>query len=171
MNNAVILVDQHDHPIGQLEKLAAHQQGLLHRAFSIFIFNQQGQLLLQQRHADKYHCGGLWTNTCCSHPQPGESVIQAAERRLQEELGFTVPLTHKGHFTYRAEFDNGLIEHELDHVLVGHSELKNPPFNQEEIAALKWIDIAELKRELEQHPQRYTPWLKQALALANGAHK
>jgi len=165
MNAQVILVDAQDREIGIMEKLEAHQKALLHRAFSVFIFNTKGQLLLQQRHLDKYHCGGLWTNTCCSHPQPGEATQAAAERRLKEELGFTVPLTHKGHFIYRAEFDNGLTEHELDHVLIGQTDLHNPPFNREEIAEVKWVTISDLERDLENHPDRYTPWLKPALAL------
>jgi isopentenyl-diphosphate delta-isomerase len=166
MINEVILVNPQDYPIGQLEKLAAHEQGLLHRAFSVFIFNSKGQLLLQKRHEDKYHCGSLWTNTCCSHPRPGETTQMAAERRLKEELGFSVPLTHKGHFIYRAEFDNGLTEHELDHVFVGKTDLINPPYNKAEIGELKWIDVSTLKYELEQSHTRYTPWLRPALALA-----
>lgn len=166
MNNQVILVDTQDRETGVMEKLEAHQKALLHRAFSVFIFNTHGQLLLQQRHADKYHCGGLWTNTCCSHPQPGEATQTAAERRLKEELGFTTPLTDKGHFIYRAEFDNGLTEHELDHVFIGNSDRTTFSFDPQEIATVKWVNVSELQRELAQHPQNYTPWLQQALTLA-----
>src|SRR5437868_2002286 len=116
----VILVNKRDEPTGSMEKLAAHQQGLLHRAFSIFIFNDNGELLLQQRAIDKYHSGGLWTNTCCSHPQPGEETIVAAQRRLKEEMGFTTSIKKVFDFVYKAEFGNGLIEHEFDHVFAGN---------------------------------------------------
>ena len=161
--HTIVLVDDQDNAIGSTEKTTAHQQGLLHRAFSVFVFNDQKQLLLQQRHPDKYHCGGLWTNTCCSHPEPGEPVIAAGERRLQEELGFTVPLTYVGEFIYRAEFNNGLTEHEYDHVLVGHFNGPVTEVNPEEIAKVKWVDLPTLQQGLTTHPELYTPWFGLAL--------
>src|SRR5687768_14206462 len=115
----VILVNEQDEPVGTMEKLEAHQKGLLHRAFSVFVVNKNGEMLLQQRAQDKYHSGGLWTNTCCSHPLPGENVLDASHRRLMEEMGFDCPLREIFSFTYRAEFDNGLTEHEFDHVFFG----------------------------------------------------
>ncbi len=115
----VILVNEHDEPIGTMEKMEAHQKGLLHRAFSVFIFNSKGELLLQQRASEKYHNGGRWTNTCCSHPLPGEAVLSAANRRLYEEMGFTTLLSPVFNFTYHAIFANGLTEHEYDYVFTG----------------------------------------------------
>ena len=120
----VILVDVNDRQIGIMEKMKAHQQGSLHRAFSVFIFNKKGEMLLQQRALNKYHSGGLWTNACCSHPLPGEETIAAAKRRLQEELGFEIPVEKVFDFVYKADFDNGLTEHEFDHVYVGEFEGK-----------------------------------------------
>jgi isopentenyl-diphosphate delta-isomerase len=168
----VILVDENDQEIGVAEKLAAHQQGLLHRAFSVFIFKnpENPQLLLQQRALGKYHSPGLWTNTCCSHPRQGESVIAAANRRLMEEMGITAPLNTKGTFQYKAHFDNGLCEHELDHVLVGFVEdgiVLKP--NPQEIHSTQWMAISELKRQLKTHPEQFTPWLEKALALISEA--
>lgn len=165
----IILVNAHDEAIGTADKLTTHQQGLLHRAFSVFIFRRyhnQLQLLLQQRHAQKYHCGGLWTNTCCSHPKPDESIEQAAQRRLQEEMGFCTALQIAGSFIYKATLDNDLIEHELDHVLTGwfDGNLKN--INSHEVAAIRWSDIATLKKDLQIQPNAYTPWLRPALELA-----
>ena len=165
----VILVDEHDKPLGQCEKLSAHQQGLLHRAFSVCIFRAGDtgrELLLQQRQQDKYHCGGLWTNTCCSHPSPGEDTIKAGERRLEEEMGFSTPLTKVGHFTYRSEFDNGLIEHELDHVLVGEYNGPTHLFNRNEVMAVRWCPLTDIKKELLKYPERFTPWFEKALILA-----
>ncbi|HSW71588.1 MAG TPA: isopentenyl-diphosphate Delta-isomerase [Gammaproteobacteria bacterium] len=166
----VILVNEQDTAIGSAEKLAAHQQGLLHRAFSIFIFRKrpgkESELLLQQRASTKYHSAGLWTNTCCSHPAPGENLIQAAIRRLKEEFNLDIPeLVQVGHFHYIAHFDNGLIENELDHVLVGwyHKQLFTPNLN--EIQAYRWIGRSELQAELRHRPEQFTPWLKQAFAL------
>ena len=118
----VILVDEHDREIGSGEKLQIHQEGKLHRAFSVLVFNWKQELLLQKRKETKYHSGGLWTNTCCSHPRPGELTLEAAQRRLHEEMGLTCPLREVGNFIYRAEFENGLIEHEYDHVLAGSSD-------------------------------------------------
>jgi isopentenyl-diphosphate delta-isomerase len=166
----VILVNEADQEIGTAEKLAAHQKGLLHRAFSIFIFRQnpekEVELLLQQRAATKYHSPNLWTNTCCSHPEPGESILLAAIRRLKEELGLTVPkLEPIGHFQYLAHFDNGLIENELDHVLIGayHNEAFTP--NAAELQAHRWLRLSDLKKEIAQTPERFTPWLEKVLTL------
>jgi isopentenyl-diphosphate Delta-isomerase len=167
----VVLVDTNDRETGQAEKMAAHQQGLLHRAFSIFIFDHkritpETKLLLQQRALGKYHSAGLWTNTCCSHPRSGEDMLVAGKRRLQEELGFTTDLHDKGFFHYTAHFENGLCENEIDHVLVGTiSETTVIVPNPEEVATLRWISLSDLSVELENHPELFTPWLKQALQL------
>lgn len=160
----VILVDENDNPIGTAEKLQAHREGLCHRAFSVFIFNN-GHLLLQQRAKDKYHSPGLWTNTCCSHPRPGEEIISAGQRRLQEEMGLHVDLKNLGHFHYIAHFNNGLTENEIDHVLVGHINQQIITPNDKEVAAYRWITIAELRKELAKTPDQFTPWLKLALEL------
>lgn len=164
----VILVDDHDNEIGLAEKGLAHEKNLLHRAFSIFIFRKKPQLelLLQQRALHKYHSAGLWTNTCCSHPRPKESIIAAGERRLQEELGFTTPLINLGRFHYNVHFSNGLAENEIDHVLLGwidDSTHIHP--HPDEVHAYRWISIAELQQELAAHPEQFTPWLEQALAI------
>ena len=159
MEEQVILVDTNDSPIGQMEKLEAHQKGELHRAFSIFIFNTKRELLLQQRALDKYHSGGLWTNTCCSHPRPGEDNLAAANRRLKEEMGMKANLIPAFSFTYRAEFESGLIEHEYDHVFFGKSDLL-PVINKEEVEQYKYINLDTLKQELLLYPDHYTPWLK-----------
>jgi isopentenyl-diphosphate delta-isomerase type 1 len=167
----VILVDEQDREIGLAEKLSAHQQNLLHRAFSVFVFRQSPslvlELLLQQRAFHKYHSGGLWTNTCCSHPRSGESVVRAGERRLKEELGFATSLRHLGWFQYSARFTNGLFENEIDHVLVGlvPADIKIIP-NEEEVHTYRWITLATLHQELTTHPEKFTPWLAKALALA-----
>lgn len=164
----VILVDEQDNPIGEADKLEAHQQGLLHRAFSIFVIRKQGEqweTLLQQRQQNKYHGGGLWTNTCCSHPQPNELTIDAAQRRLQEEMGFTLPLKEIGCFTYRAEFTNGLIEHEVDHVFIGyydeHKQEITP--NKDEVMNYQWLTLAKAHAAFEKNPEQFTPWFAQAL--------
>lgn len=157
----VILVDEHDTPIGTMEKLAAHQAGKLHRAFSVFAFNTEGEMLLQRRAAHKYHSGGLWTNTCCSHPAPGEETLAAAHRRLQEEMGFDCPLTPSGSLTYRVAFDNGLTEHEFDHIFVGRFD-GAPVLNPEEADAWKWIDATTLRADIAAHPDTYTHWFKLA---------
>jgi isopentenyl-diphosphate Delta-isomerase len=160
----VILVDEHDNAVGTCEKLAAHQDGgKLHRAFSVFIFHPDGRLMLQQRALEKYHFGGLWTNTCCSHPRPGEATIDAATRRLQEEMGFVVDLIEKTAFTYRAEDVNtNLIEHEIDHVFVGVFDSK-PILNPDEVRDWRWVTIADLERDLVQNPAQFTPWFPIAL--------
>lgn len=168
----VILVNQQDIPIGTAEKLIAHQQGLLHRAFSIFIFRKTPSvaLLLQQRAATKYHSPNLWTNTCCSHPSPGENVEQAANRRLKEEFNLTIPLRHVGQFHYLAYFDNGLIENELDHVLVGSYQEEEVTPNAAEIQAFRWTSISRLKKEIAEQPEQFTPWLAKALEIAITAY-
>lgn len=158
--NHVILVDEQDNQIGTEEKMAAHENGArLHRAFSIFIFNQKKELMLQRRAAHKYHSGGLWTNTCCSHQRPGETTIEAAHRRLQEEMGFDTDLEEVFSFIYRAELDHGLTEHEFDHVVVGYFE-DDPILNLEETDQWKWISLDELQRDIKNHPEQYTEWFK-----------
>ena len=155
----VILVDANDREIGTEEKLEAHKKGMLHRAFSILIFNSEHQLLLQKRADSKYHCGGLWTNTCCSHTRPGESLEDAAHRRLMEEMGMEADnLKEIFHFRYKADFANGLIENEIDHVFIGISD-KMPFPNREEVSGFKWIDLDELKQDIRANPKNYTPWL------------
>ena len=164
----VILVDENDNPIGVAEKLQAHQDNLCHRAFSVFVFRKAPEplLLLQQRADNKYHSGGLWTNTCCSHPRPGESIIEAGERRLQEEMGMSVSLESKGWFHYVAHFGNGLVENEVDHVLVGFTEVEEIQLNPEEAQDYCWVTAEELRRDLAARPERYTAWLREALELA-----
>lgn len=165
----VLLVDEQDCVIGTEEKLKAHQLGLLHRAFSVFIYRTVGterQLLLQQRHQDKYHCGGLWTNTCCSHPRVGENIVAAAERRLWEEMSLDLPLKRLGCFYYKAAFENGLTEHELDHVLIGEYDPTQPIIlDPEEAQDYRWISEAALLEELSQYPERFTPWFLPALKI------
>lgn len=158
----VILVDEKDNQIGTEEKLQAHREGKLHRCFSIFVFNSEGKLLLQQRAKSKYHSGGLWSNTCCSHPRPGEPTEQAAHRRLKEELGFDCPLNEVFTFTYKTKFDNGLYEHEFDHVLFGRFD-GSPIPNPEEVESCKWVGVEELKKDIQENPDNYTYWLKVAL--------
>jgi isopentenyl-diphosphate delta-isomerase type 1 len=167
----VILVDENDFETGKEEKLKAHENGLLHRAFSVFLFRKENngiQLLLQQREKNKYHCGGLWANTCCSHPRIGESITEAGKRRLKEELGIDADLTCAGSFQYKAEFDNGLIEHERDHVLVGwfDGDAESIPFNPREVETVRWVLLPDLEEEHLLHPDRFTPWFKPALSLA-----
>lgn len=155
----VILVSAQDEETGVMEKMEAHQKGLLHRAFSIFIFDKNGRMLLQQRAAQKYHGGLLWTNACCSHPIPGERVEDAAERRLQEELGFTTQLQKAFSFTYKAEVENNLVEHEFDHVFVGEYE-GEMKLNAEEVAAVAYHGIEEIKKLLEDRPAFFTTWFR-----------
>ena len=165
----VILVDENDNEIGTETKILAHQRGQCHRAFSVFIFHRNQneiKLLLQQRQKDKYHSGGLWTNTCCSHPRPGENIILAGERRLKEEMGMEIKLALAGHFHYRAECENGLIENEYDHVLVGFAPVDDIHFNPTEVAAVRWITMTDLFNALENHPKQFTVWFKQALFIA-----
>lgn len=155
----VILVDEQDNILGEMEKMEAHEKGLLHRAFSVFVFNNSNQLLLQRRALNKYHSGGLWTNTCCSHPRKGEKLIDAGMRRLQEEMGFTTSLKEQLSFIYYAKLDQGLIEHELDHVLFGRfNELT--AFNTEEVMDAKFVELEELEENIIANPQLYTEWFK-----------
>lgn len=154
----VVLVDTDGQQIGVEEKQQAHLDGALHLAFSIFVFNGAGELLLQRRAAGKYHSGGLWTNTCCGHPRPGEALDAAAHRRLREEMGFDCALREAFQFTYRAELGNGLIEHEFDHVLVGRFAGAPQP-NPAEVEASRWMTQDELAQELIAEPHRYTYWL------------
>lgn len=155
----VILVDDNDKPIGKMEKIEAHQKGLLHRAFSVFIYNDKDELMLQQRALTKYHTPGLWTNTCCSHQKVGESNIEAGKRRLQEEMGFSVPLKEVMSFTYKAPFDNGLTEHEFDHILVGKFNQKPNP-NPEEVNDWKWESLDNIKKDISENPNLYTAWFR-----------
>lgn len=153
----VILVDKDDNQIGLMAKMEAHEKALLHRAFSVFTFNDKGELLLQQRAADKYHSPLLWTNTCCSHQRNGETSLEAGKRRLQEEMGFTCDLEEVFSFIYKAPFDNGLTEHELDHVMIGNYN-ENPIINKEEVEAFKWMTLQEVKTDMEKNPEVYTAW-------------
>ncbi len=155
----VILVDENDHPIGREEKMRAHELGLLHRALSIFVFNSKNELLLQRRALSKYHSAGLWTNTCCSHPRPSESVQDAAHRKLMQEMGFDCDLTEQFHFTYRAALDAGLTEHEVDHVLFGTYDL-DPVLNPEEADDFKWVTLEWLSTDITKNPHEYTEWFK-----------
>ncbi len=155
----VILVNKDDEQLGTMPKLEAHKKGVLHRAFSVFITNDKGELLLQQRAASKYHSPLLWANTCCSHQREGESNITAGKRRLQEEMGFVTELKDIFSFIYRAPFDNGLTEHELDHVLVGTYN-ENPIINPEEVESFKWMTLEAVKVDMVVHPEIYTEWFK-----------
>ena len=155
----VILVDPQDRPRGLMEKQEAHVKGELHRAFSVFVFNKNGELLLQQRALHKYHSGGLWTNTCCSHPREGETILEAGHRRLQEEMGFDCELTHRFSFIYRAELDLGLTENELDHVMTGVWEGKLK-VNPDEVGGWKYMTLEAVKQDIEERPELYTAWFK-----------
>ncbi|CCG54036.1 Isopentenyl-diphosphate delta-isomerase [Flavobacterium indicum GPTSA100-9 = DSM 17447] len=155
----VILVDENDRPIGLMNKLEAHEKALLHRAFSVFVLNDNQELLLQQRAHHKYHSPLLWTNTCCSHQREGESNIEAGSRRLMEEMGMKVELTEMFHFIYKAPFDNGLTEHELDHVMIGYSN-EEPVINKEEVESWKWMKIEDVKSDMKLNPDEYTVWFK-----------
>ena len=155
----VILVNESDEPQGTMEKIEAHEKALLHRAFSVFVFNDNKELMLQQRALHKYHSPGLWTNTCCSHQRMGEDSLSAGVRRLREEMGFETQLEFKGSFIYKAPFDNGLTEHELDHILVGHYN-GTPQINPEEVASWRWISMDDLKTDIDTHPELYTVWFK-----------
>jgi len=162
MKEEVILVDEFDNAIGKMEKLEAHQKGSLHRAFSVFIFNTKGEILLQKRAAIKYHSAGLWTNTCCSHPRPGENTLAAANRRLKEEMGLDTPLVHKTHFIYKTQFDNGLTEHEFDHVFFGTSNIQ-PQINKDEVDDFLWQNPSGIKADIAKNPVKYTSWFKIAM--------
>jgi isopentenyl-diphosphate delta-isomerase type 1 len=167
-NNQVILVDLDDKPFGTADKMQAHRKGWLHRAFSVFLFrekNNQLELLLQQRAFDKYHSGGLWTNTCCSHPRPEEKTLDAAKRRLQEEMGIKAELKCIGQFHYCKTVTNDLTENELDHVFVGMLEQNSFQINPAEVADYRWVSLATLEQELKQQPHQFTAWLAQAFAI------
>ena len=158
----VILVDEQDKEVGTMEKIEAHEKALLHRAFSIFVFNDAGQMMLQRRALSKYHSPGLWTNTCCSHPRPGESLEEATRRRIVEEMGFECEMYEVFSFIYKAAFDHGLTEHELDHVFMGiHND--DPLINPEEAEEWKWIDVDDLLADMKESPDNYTVWFKIAL--------
>ena len=162
----VILVDPNDVERGVCEKMKAHEEGLLHRAFSVFIFDTMGRMLLQQRALHKYHSGGHWTNACCSHPQPKEQTLESASRRLNEELGFHTPIHKVFDFVYRAEFENGLVEHEFDHVFVGEYE-GIIPFNTHEVMDIAYKTMHEIELELKTVAEKYTPWFQLAFPQIN----
>lgn len=155
----VILVNEQDEPLGLMPKMEAHEKALLHRAFSVFVFNEQGELLLQQRAATKYHSPSLWTNTCCSHQRDGEVNIEAGKRRLEEEMGFICDLKEVFWFVYKAPFDNGLTEHELDHVMVGNYN-SDPEINKDEVQSYNWMTLDDVKFDMENNPDKYTEWFK-----------
>jgi len=159
MEENVILVDVLDNQLGLMPKMEAHEKAVLHRAFSVFIFNDEGELMLQQRAAHKYHSPLLWTNTCCSHQRDGESNIEAGKRRLIEEMGFKTNLKEIFSFVYKAPFDNGLTEHELDHVMIGNFN-GTPKINPDEVASYKWMTLEEVKKDIELQPKLYTAWFK-----------
>jgi isopentenyl-diphosphate delta-isomerase len=157
----VILVDDSDKAVGAIEKMEAHKEGLLHRAFSVFIFNSRGEMLLQRRALNKYHSGGLWTNSCCSHPQPGEETYGAAARRLQEEMGFVTVLEKIFDFVYKVDFDNGLTEHEFDHVFAG--EYEGPiDFNPDEVMDYCYKSMDEIRSDLRDQSTKFTVWFRLA---------
>lgn len=166
----VVLVDPNDAPIGIMDKIDAHKKGILHRAFSIFIFNQEGMMLLQQRSPSKYHGGGLWTNACCSHPQWGEEIGSGAMERLQYEMGIECPLFKAFHFIYHTPVENNLIEHELDHVFIGITD-ENPMPNPDEVAGFRWIWPADLDEEIDFEPSRFTSWFRQSWTSVLAEHE
>lgn len=155
----VILVNQNDEQIGLMPKMEAHEKAVLHRAFSVFILNDKNEIMLQQRAKHKYHSPLLWTNTCCSHQRDGETNIQAGNRRLDEEMGFGTELKELFHFIYKAPFDNGLTEHELDHVMIGYYN-EEPQINPEEVEDWKWMDIEAVQNDIQLNPDLYTVWFK-----------
>lgn len=159
MEEQVVLVNENDEQIGLMPKMEAHEKAVLHRAFSVFTFNKKGELLLQQRAAHKYHSPLLWTNTCCSHQREGETNIEAGKRRLQEEMGFSTDLKEVFSFIYKAPFDNGLTEHELDHVMVGDFD-GIPNINRDEVESFKWMKLEDVKKDIEENPDIYTAWFK-----------
>lgn len=155
----VILVDENDRQVGLMPKMEAHEKALLHRAFSVFVFNDQNQLMIQRRAAHKYHSPGLWTNTCCSHQREGETNIEAGKRRLMEEMGFTTSLTENISFIYKAPFDNGLTEHEYDYILLGDYN-DEPDINPDEVSEWKWMSLEDIEKDMKVHPEQYTEWFK-----------
>lgn len=159
MEEQVILVNDKDEQIGLMPKQEAHEKAILHRAFSVFIFNDKNELMLQQRAFHKYHSPGLWTNTCCSHQRDGETNLEAGKRRLQEEMGFVTPLKETISFIYKAPFDNGLTEHEFDHILVGNFN-EEPTINTNEVASWKWMPLDKIRISISNHPELYSEWFK-----------
>ncbi len=155
----VVLVNEADEVLGSMEKMQAHVEGKLHRAFSVFVFNSKGEMLIHQRALSKYHSPGLWTNTCCSHPRPNESYHDGANRRLMEEMGMSCDLEPAFHFIYKCTFDNDLIEHELDHVFTGVSDVEPLP-NKQEVHTWKYVAVEDLLNDISQNPELYTPWFK-----------
>lgn len=155
----VILVNRNDEQIGLMPKLEAHEKAVLHRAFSVFVLNDKNEIMLQQRAQHKYHSPLLWTNTCCSHQREGETNIQAGSRRLYEEMGFETELKELFHFIYKAPFDNGLTEHELDHVMIGHYN-NEPKINTDEVENWKWMCIEDVQKDMLMQPEIYTVWFK-----------
>jgi isopentenyl-diphosphate delta-isomerase len=170
VKESVILVDADDNEIGTMQKMEAHVLGKLHRAFSVFIFNTKGELLLQQRAIDKYHSGGKWTNTCCSHPRMGETTLAAAHRRLKEEMGMECQLTYAFNFTYRADVREGIYEHEYDHVYFGVTNTIPAP-EPEEVSAYRYMNMKVLENELQINPELYTEWLKICFQLVKNCYK
>jgi isopentenyl-diphosphate Delta-isomerase len=160
----LILVDENDVPLGTMEKMEVHQKALLHRAFSIFIFNSKGEMLLQQRALNKYHSAGLWTNACCSHPLAGQLLQEAAQKRLQEEMGFTTSLEEAFHFTYKAALENGLSEHEYDHVFIGRYDGEVHP-EIREVHDYCFMTPEEIKKSILSHPEKFTEWFKIAFPM------
>ena len=155
----VVLVDEQDNEVGLMPKMEAHEKAVLHRAFSVFVLNEKKELMLQQRAGSKYHSPLLWTNTCCSHQRQGEDSIAAGKRRLQEEMGFVTDIEELFTFIYKAPFDNGLTEHELDHVLLGHFE-DAPVINPEEVESWKWMSLDAIQADIKENPETYTAWFK-----------
>ncbi len=155
----VVLVNTLDQDQGTMEKMEAHRAGQLHRAFSVFILNSRGELLLQQRALHKYHSGGLWTNTCCSHPRTGENVVDAGKRRLVEEMGMRCQISKGFDFIYRSELDGGLVEHEFDHVLFGISDVAPQP-NADEVADFRYVAFDQIRSEMAEKPERFTTWFR-----------
>ncbi len=155
----VILVDENDNPLGEMEKMEAHKKALLHRAFSVFVFNEKDELMLQQRALSKYHSPGLWTNTCCSHPRKGESILEAGRRRLHEEMGFKCEIEKIFDFIYKAKLEYGLTEHEFDHVLFGRFD-NEPEINPEEVVSWKWMTMDAIAAEMKTKPEKYTIWFQ-----------
>lgn len=155
----VILVNESDHQIGVMEKMEAHEKAILHRAFSVFLFNSKGEMMLQRRALTKYHSAGLWTNACCSHPRPGETALEAAQRRTMEELGIQPQIQHIFSFMYKAAFDNGLTEHEFDHVFIGQWN-DDVHLNPEEVAEIRYLTIEEIRSDMQENPDQYTAWFK-----------
>ena len=159
MKEKVLLVDQKDQILGKMEKIEAHEKGLLHRAFSVFVYNDKNELLLQKRALSKYHTPGLWTNTCCSHQRENESNIEAGKRRLQEEMGFKTELKDQFSFIYKAPFSNGLTEHEYDHILIGYFNGEPDP-NPHEVADWKWMSLDAIEKDIYKNPDHYTAWFR-----------